>query len=101
MERTVSHRMDTTNAAAGGVSGRLGNFIARWPFLVIAFWIALAAVLMLALPPLPEIAAQKQAPPLPANAPTMITGRMMNDAFHETGAGSQLMVILTDENGLS
>ena len=96
----MSRQMDTTDVAAGGIFQRLGDFVARWPILVIAFWIALAAVLMLTLPPLPEIAAQKQLPPLPDNAPTMVTSRAMNNAFHETGAGSQLMVILTDENGL-
>ena len=30
----------------------------------------------------------------------MVTAKAMNDAFHETGSGSQLMVILTDEKGL-
>jgi putative drug exporter of the RND superfamily len=69
--------------------------------LVIGFWIALAAGLMLLLPPLPEIAAKSQAPPLPDDAPTMVTARQMTKAFHETGSGSQLMVILTNENGLS
>jgi RND superfamily putative drug exporter len=67
---------------------------------VIGLWIALAAVLALTLPPLPEIAAKKQAPPLPDDAPTMVTAREMNQAFHETGAGSQLMVVLTNEKGL-
>jgi putative drug exporter of the RND superfamily len=93
--------MDTTDLAAGGIFQRLGDFVARWPILVIAFWIALTAVLLVALPPLPEIAAKKQLPPLPDNAPTMVTAKAMNDAFHETGSGSQLMVILTDEKGLS
>ena len=92
--------MDTIDVAAGGIFQRLGDFVARWPIFVIAFWIALAAVLTLTLPPLPEIAAQKQLPMLPNDAPTMVTARAMNDAFHETGSGSQLMVILTNENGL-
>ena len=48
----MSRQMDTTDVAAGGIFQRLGDFVARWPILVIAFWIALAAVLMLALPPL-------------------------------------------------
>ena len=93
--------MDTADVAAGGIFQRLGNFVSRWPLLVIAFWIALAAALLLLLPPLPEVAAKNQAPPLPADAPTMVTARQMNQAFHETGAGSQLMVILTNENGLT
>ena len=98
--RRVSRRIDAPDVAAGGIFQRLGDFVARRPFLVIGFWIALAAVLLLTFPPLPEIAAKSQAPPLPANAPTVVTARQMNQAFHETGLGSQLMVILTNENGL-
>ncbi|MGA9675021.1 MAG: RND family transporter [Mycobacterium sp.] len=92
--------MDTTDVAAGGIFRRLGDFVARWPLFVIGFWIALAAVLALTLPPLPEIAAQKQLPPLPDDAPTMVIARAMNNAFHETGSGSQIMVVLTNESGL-
>ena len=98
--RRVSRRIDAPDVVAGGIFQRLGDFVARRPFLVIGFWIALAAVLLLTFPPLPEIAAKSQAPPLPANAPTVVTARQMNQAFHETGLGSQLMVILTNENGL-
>lgn len=93
-------QMDTTDVAAGGIFRRLGDFVARWPLFVIGFWIALAAVLALTLPPLPEIAAQKQLPPLPDDAPTMVIARAMNNAFHETGSGSQIMVVLTNESGL-
>ncbi len=93
--------MDTTDVAAGGIFQRLGVCAVRWPYLLIGFWIALAAVLALTLPPLPEIAAQKQMPPLPDDAPTMVTARTMSNAFHETGAGAQIMVILTNENGLT
>ena len=97
----MSRHMDTTDVAAGGIFQRLGVCAVRWPYLLIGFWIALAAVLALTLPPLPEIAAQKQMPPLPDDAPTMVTARTMSNAFHETGAGAQIMVILTNENGLT
>jgi RND superfamily putative drug exporter len=93
--------MDTPEVAAtGGIFQRLGDLVVRWPFLVIAFWIAVAAILSLALPPLTVVAAQKPAPPLPDDAPVMITTREMAQAFHETGTGSLLMIILTDEKGL-
>lgn len=72
----------------------------RWPLLVIGFWIALAAVLTLTLPPLAVVAARHQTEPLPADAPVVVTGKQMAEAFHETGSGSMLLVVLTTEKGL-
>jgi RND superfamily putative drug exporter len=72
----------------------------RWPLLVIGFWIALAAVLTLTLPPLAVVAARHQTEPLPADAPVVVTGKQMAEAFHETGSGSMLLVVLTNEKGL-
>ncbi|MEZ0366473.1 RND family transporter [Mycobacterium sp. pUA109] len=93
--------MDTAEVAeAGGLFERLGDFVVRWPWAVIGFWIALAAVLTLALPPLAVVAARHQTEPLPANAPVVVTGKAMAEAFRETGSGSTLLVVLTDENGL-
>ena len=97
----MPRRSEPDELAAGGIFQWLGNFVARWPLLVIGFWIACAAVLMLTLPPLPVVAAQHQAKPLPDYAPTMVAQRAMSGAFHETGAGSLLLLILTDENGMS
>jgi putative drug exporter of the RND superfamily len=94
--------MDTNGVGAtGGIFHRLGDFVVRWPLLVIAFWIALAAVLTLTLPPLAVIAAQKQVPPLPDDAPVMVTTRQMAKAFHESSSGGLLMIVLTDEKGLT
>jgi putative drug exporter of the RND superfamily len=87
-------------ATAGGVFQRLGDVVVRWPLLVIGFWIALAAVLFLGLPPLQVVAARHQSEPLPADAPVVVTGKQMAEAFHETGSGSMLLVVLTDEKGL-
>ena len=72
----------------------------RWPLVVIGFWIALAAVLSLALPPLAVVAAQRQSAVLPDNAPVMVTSREMAEAFHDKGSDSMLLVVLTDEKGL-
>src|SRR5207244_1855211 len=94
-------RMATTDVApTGGVFSRLGDVVVRWPLLVIGFWIALAAVLALVLPPLAVVAARHQTQPLPADAPVVVTGREMAEAFHETGAGAPLLVVLTNEKGL-
>jgi putative drug exporter of the RND superfamily len=87
-------------AKAGGIFQRLGDVVVRWPLLVIGFWIALAAALFLTLPPLAVVAAQHQVEALPADAPVVVTGKQMAEAFHETGSGSMLLVVLTDEKGL-
>ena len=83
----MSRRISETDVVAGGIFQRLGDFVARWPFLVIGFWVAAAAILVLTLPPLPVVAAQHPAKPWPDYAPTMVATRAMNRAFHETGAG--------------
>ena len=87
-------------AKAGGIFQRLGDVVVRWPLLVIGFWIALAAALFLTLPPLAVVAARHQVEALPADAPVVVTGKQMAEAFHETGSGSMLLVVLTDEKGL-
>jgi putative drug exporter of the RND superfamily len=93
--------MATTHVApTGGIFQRLGNAVVRWPLLVIGFWIALAAVLALTLPPLAVVAARHQTQPLPADAPVVVTGQEMAEAFHETGSGAPLLVVLTNEKGL-
>jgi putative drug exporter of the RND superfamily len=85
---------------SAGIFERLADLVVRWPLLVIGFWIALAAILALALPPLPVVAARHQTEPLPADAPVVVTGKAMAEAFHETGSSSMLLVVLTDEKGL-
>ena len=90
-------------AKIGGLFDRIGDFVVKWPVLVIGVWIAIAGALALTLPPLQVQAAKHQQDPLPKDAPTMVTTKAMGEAFHETGgpASSMLMVVLTDENGLS
>jgi RND superfamily putative drug exporter len=87
-------------AGTAGVFQRLGNLVVRWPLVVIGFWIALAAVLSLTLPPLPEIAGRHQTTTLPDNAPVMVTSGQMSEAFHETGSDELLFVVLTNEKAL-
>lgn len=97
----MSGRMKTTDAAAvGGVFGRLGDFVVRWPLVVIGFWVALAAGLLLTFPSLTQMARERTVAVLPSNAPAVVTARQMNQAFHESGTDSVLLVVLTDEKGL-
>jgi RND superfamily putative drug exporter len=88
-------------SAATGSYARLGNFVVRWPLIVICFWIALAAALTVALPPLAVIIGQKQASMIPENAPVMVAARQMVDAFHDKGTDNVILAVLTDDKGLS
>ena len=93
--------MGTTSAGrAGGAFQRLGDFVVRWPLVVIGFWVALAAVLSLTFPSLTQMVREHPVAILPANAPSMVTTRQMTEAFHESGSQNVLLVVLTDENGL-
>jgi len=87
-------------ATAEGIFHRLGELVVRRPLLVIVLWIAVAAALFLTLPPLAVVAARHQTEALPADAPVVVTGKQMAEAFHEIGSSSMLLVVLTDEKGL-
>ena len=91
--------MKTQHPAAGGVFQHVGNVVVRFPLIVIALWIALAAVLTLTIPPLSQ--ADQQTELLPPDAPALVTSREMAAAFHEKGSDNIVLVVLTNENGLS
>lgn len=126
----MSGRIGTGEAAKpGGIFDRIGDVVVRWPLLVIACWIAFAASLALVFPPLMEEASKREQKPLPDDAPTMIVNQEMARAFATPGndsaahkgpgdskkagdpdagganplggGGSLLMILLTDENGIS
>ena len=117
-------------AKVGGVFDRIGDFVVKWPVLVIVCWIAVGAALALLLPPLQVQAAKHQQAPLPPDAPVMQLQDEMTKAFEAKAGGggggsggggsgggsspgpaapgpaastaaSLLMVVLVDENGLS
>jgi putative drug exporter of the RND superfamily len=89
------------SSPASGTYARLGNFVVRRPLIVIGFWIALAAVLTLALPPLSVIVGQKQEAMMPDDAPVMVAAREMVEAFHDKGTDNVILAVLTDDKGLS
>ncbi|MGB9249181.1 MAG: RND family transporter [Mycobacterium sp.] len=80
---------------------RLADFVLRWPWLVIATWVAIAVALPLTLPSLNEMAEKHPLAILPSDAPSNVTARKMTEAFHEAGSEDLLLVVLTDDNGLS
>ncbi len=79
---------------------RLASLVVRWPFAVIAFWIALAVALPLSLPNLNDMAQKHPLAMLPADAPSTVAAREMTKGFQETGTDDLLLVVLSDERGV-
>jgi RND superfamily putative drug exporter len=101
-DRVSPHRLPgETDTAAGGVFGWIGRVVVRAPWLVIGIWVALAIALNQLFPSL-SVLAQK-APPsiLPPDAPSLISAKQVTEAFNEAGSDNILLVVLTNESGLS
>lgn len=91
-----------TEAAGGrGVFGWIGHVVVRRPLVVIGLWIALAIVLAQIFPSLGVLAQKAPASILPSNAPSVVAQRDMADAFKEASSENILLVVLTNENGLT
>lgn len=99
----MSRRTETTDTTAGrvGIFERIGRVVVRWPWLVIAIWLAIAGVLPALFPSLTEQVQRKPVPILPANAPVTATTEAMTKAFQESASANTLIVLLTNEKGLS
>ncbi|HEX7321924.1 MAG TPA: RND family transporter [Mycobacterium sp.] len=79
----------------------MARIIVRRPLVVIGLWVALAATVLLTLPPLMQVVREHMVEILPQNAPSMVTARDMAQAFHEPGSQNVAVLVLTDEHGLS
>lgn len=91
-----------TGAAEGtGVFGWIGRTVVKRPLVVIALWIALAASLTQLFPPLGVLAQKAPAAILPASAPSAVSQQEMAAAFKEASSDNILLVVLTNENGLT
>ncbi|SON63837.1 Acyltrehalose exporter MmpL10 [Mycobacterium simulans] len=81
--------------------GWLGDFAVRRPWMIIGFWIIVAAALSLTLPSPKEMADSKPLAPLPSAAPSMLAMQAMSKAFDESGSQNTLLLVLTDDHGLT
>ncbi len=99
----MARRTSTTEPAAErlGIFPRIGAVVVRFPWLVIAFWLVLAGVLPALFPSLTEMVQRKPVPILPANAPVTMTTDAMSKAFQENSSANILLVVLTNEKGLT
>ncbi len=85
----------------GGMFLRLAHIVLRWPLLVIGFWVMLAAVLTVTLPPLTQMARDRNQEVLPSDAPVTVATRQMAKEFREPGVQNIALVVLTDEHGMN
>jgi RND superfamily putative drug exporter len=93
-------RSATITAAATtgtGAFGMLARLAVRAPWLMIAGWIAVVAVLAVAFPPLTKLVESQKLQPLPPQA--MAAAEQMAKDFGES-AQNVLIVVLTDNRGL-
>ena len=99
---TAPPRTETSSTAGvGGVFQRLGDFVVRWPWVVIGCWVALAMVLPPLFPSLAEVTQKQPTSPLPASAPAIVSNRQMAEAFSKSGTEDNvLLVLLTNDKGL-
>lgn len=67
---------------------------------MIGCWAVLALVLPMTVPPLTEMAARHPVAILPADAPSAVTAKKIDRAFHEAGSENVLIVLLRDDKGL-
>jgi putative drug exporter of the RND superfamily len=87
-------------AFAGAGFPWLGRFVVRHPVMIVAAWLAIAAVMWLSLPSLATVAEKNPPEFLPRDAPVMVAGEAMTNAFDESGAENMIIVTLTNEKGL-
>ena len=77
------------------------RFCARWAWLVIGFWMALAGLLNVAIPQLEKTVAEHSAPFMPPNIQAAQTLRQMSDAFGVPRSSAVGSVVLVDEHGIN
>ncbi len=68
--------------------------------MVMSIWLALAAFLPMMFPSLSELVQRRPVAIVPADAPSSVTAREMNQAFNESGSENVMILVLTDESGL-
>ena len=79
---------------------RLADLVVRWPWAVIAVWVAMAVALPLSFPSLGEMAQKHPLVILPSDAPSSVTAAKMAEAFQETSNDNLLLVAFINESGL-
>lgn len=103
-------RGNRTDPPAGGSAGkltvngvfeRLARVVVRRPWWVIAGWLVLVSVLASTLPPLIQLASDRDQEMLPSDSAVMVATKQMTAAFGEPGIQNIALVVLTNDDGLT
>ncbi|MDF2583351.1 MAG: rane protein [Mycobacterium sp.] len=106
LRRTNNRSEADTRDEAGkltvnGVFERLGRVVVRRPWMVIAGWLVLVSVLATTLPPLIQLASDRDQEMLPSDSAVMVATKEMTADFGEPGIQNIALVVLTNDNGLT
>lgn len=80
---------------------RLADLVVRWPKVVIGVWIAAAIALPLLFPSLNAMSQKHPLAILPSDAPSIVAAQQMAAAFDESGSDDLLLVVLSNDEGLT
>ena len=78
----------------------LGKLLVRHPVMIVAAWLAVAAVMWLSLPSLAQVTEKNPPEFLPSDAPALVAGEAMGQAFAESDSENMILVVLSNEAGL-
>ncbi|MGU3499371.1 MMPL/RND family transporter [Mycobacterium sp. C31M] len=91
----------TPKWSVNGFFGLLGRVVVRRPWWVIAAWLVLVSVLVSTIPPLIQLASDRDQEMLPSDAAVMVATKQMTEDFGEPGIQNIALVVLTNDNGLT
>ncbi|BBZ47088.1 MMPL/RND family transporter [Mycobacterium parmense] len=94
-------RKFTVRLSVGGVFALLARLVLRRPWLVIGFWLLLAAVLSVTFAPLTVLARDHNQESMPSDSAVTLATKQMTKAFHEPGLQNIALVVFTDEHGMN
>lgn len=97
----ADNRAEAGKLTVNGVFERLGRIVVRRPWMVIVGWLVLITVLATTLPPLIQLASDRDQEMLPADAAVMVATKQMTADFGEPGIQNIALVVLTNDNGLT
>lgn len=84
-----------------GFFGVIGRVIVRRPWMVIIGWLILVSVLASTIPPLIQLASDRDQEMLPGDAAVMVATKEMTEDFGEPGIQNIALVVLTNDDGLT
>ncbi|WP_304117838.1 RND family transporter [Mycolicibacterium bacteremicum] len=87
--------------SVNGFFGVIGRVVVRRPWMVIIGWLILVSVLASTIPPLIQLASDRDQEMLPGDAAVMVATKEMTEDFGEPGIQNIALVVLTNDDGLT